>query len=105
MANSDLKAQAQQIFKLVKANKSDDILVQEFYKLSKQVDDTPEKEWLEGIEKADAGRIHANLAAAHLAFAIKTSTTRGKNAFVKYIGNVAGATTNSSSVYIKIEGK
>ncbi|NDB30154.1 hypothetical protein EB151_11470 [archaeon] len=101
-SNIELKTEANE---LAKSNRSK-VKVNNFWKMVKKIHPSMnEGQFLEGLEsKQGQGHfIHAILGAAYIAYAILTSTKAQQNAFVSEIVNVAGAKTNDSSAYVKVE--
>ena len=58
--------------------------------------------WIE-MHQATVDRIHANLAATEIIYAVDQASRTQKDEFVSYLVNMAGSKTEDSSVYIKVE--
>ena len=100
--NKIIKGTAGIIEKEVKAGKSTREQ-DKFFEMVKTGDRrVTRQEFDEGIQKADQGSIHANLAVAHVASALMLASPNQRNEWCKYVLNYAGATGEVSSVYVKV---
>tara|TARA_R100000388_G_C7231622_1_gene155036 strand:+ start:71 stop:1483 length:1413 start_codon:yes stop_codon:yes gene_type:complete len=100
--NKTIKSTAGIIEKEVKAGKSTREQ-DKFFQMVKTGDKrVTRQEFDEGIQKADQGSIHANLAVAHVASALMSASPTKRNEWCKYVLNYAGATGEVSSVYVKV---
>ena len=99
--NGEIKNTAGMIEKEVKTGRST-TLQDKFFQMVKTGDKrVTRKEFDEGIQKADHGSIHANLAVSHIASALMSARPNKRDEWCKYILNFAGATGEVSSVYVK----
>jgi len=57
----------------------------------------------EELKKSTVDRIHANLAATEIIYAVDNAAKSKRDEFVSYMVNIAGSKTSDSSVYVKLE--
>jgi len=101
-SNTMLKDQAQ---KLASKNPPK-VLMDNFYKMVKKVHPGYTKSDHEvGIaeKQGQAHFIHVVLGVTHIAYALMNASASKRNDFISEIVNVAGAKTNDSSAYVKVE--
>jgi len=57
----------------------------------------------EELKKQSVDRIHANLGATEIIYAVDQATKTKRDQFISYLVNLAGSKTSDSSVYVKVE--
>lgn len=61
------------------------------------------EDFWEELKTSTVDRIHANLGATEIIFAVNKASPKAADEFVSYLVNTAGSKTGDSSVYVKVE--
>jgi len=97
--NNELKSMA----KLLSGGRNERLAKNLYNKVKRIHNDITWDDFWAEMKTAAPDRLHANLGATEIIFALDKSPKRKADAFVSYLVNTAGSKTGDSSVYVKVE--